>query len=61
MNTNSSNQKVVPQTAATLDKSGARYGAFMIPAALVKRVDPKTQDAKVVRYGAFMTPQTCRR
>jgi crotonobetainyl-CoA:carnitine CoA-transferase CaiB-like acyl-CoA transferase len=61
MKTNSSNQRVVPQGAATLDKSGTRYGAFMIPAALVKRSDPKTQDAKAVRYGAFMTPQACRR
>ena len=61
MNTKSSNQKVVPQRAETVDKSAARYGAFSLPAALVKRLDPKTQDTKAVRYGAFMTPQACRR
>ncbi|MFZ2652840.1 MAG: hypothetical protein WA210_22300 [Burkholderiaceae bacterium] len=61
MNTNSSSQKVLPQSAATLDKGAVRYGSYMLPAALVKRVDPKTQDAKAVRYGSYMIPQACRR
>ncbi len=61
MKTVTSNQKVVPQTVATLDKSLVRYGAYMLPASLVKVADPKTKDTGAVRYGAYMSPQGCRR
>ncbi len=61
MKTVTSNQKVVPQSVATLDPHRVRYGSYTLPAALaVKRVDLNTKDKKAVRFGSYTIPQSCR-